>query len=309
MKKPTNPPLRFASLSDAHRAFGLPLPRHPLISLLTGAAPAEGRTGQQHSHVLSFYKIAYRPRLSSPLTYGQGHYDFDEGGLLFAAPNQVIGGTQEAEAGMCSQVTLLIDPDFLVGYPLAAKMRHYGFFTYATNEALHVSEQEKQVLLALFATMETELASRLDEFSQDVVIAQLELLLTYANRFYKRQFLTRRAVHGDLLTRLEEALADCFRREHLLSRGIPTVQDLAERLHMSASYLSDMLRTLTGQSAQQHLHDKLIAQAKEQLSTTSLSVSEVAYALGFEHPQSFSRFFKAKTAHSPLSFRQSFQPT
>ena len=155
--------------------------------------------------------------------------------------------------------------------------------------------------------MEAELASRLDEFSQDVVIAQLDLLLTYANRFYKRQFLTRKAVHSDLLQRLEATLAACFGGERPPGQGIPTVQYLAQQLHVSPSYLSDMLRTLTGQSAQQHIHDKLIAQAKEQLATTALSVSEVAYALGFEHPQSFSRFFKIKTALSPLAFRRSFQ--
>ncbi len=306
MKKPVTVPLRFASLTEAHRAFGQPAPLHPLISLLNGAGTPTPLAGPPHAHVLSFYKIAYRPRLSGRLPYGQGHYDFDAGGLLFAAPNQVIGHPAEPEASLCGHYTLLIHPDFLAGYPLAKKMRHYGFFTYAANEALHVSEPEKELLLALFRTVEAELASRLDEFSQDVVVAQLELLLTYANRFYKRQFLTRKAVHSDLLQRLEETLADCFRSEQLLSRGIPTVRHLAQRLHVSPSYLSDMLRTLTGQSAQQHIHDQLIEQAKEQLSTTALSVSEVAYALGFEHPQSFSRFFKAQTALSPLAFRQSF---
>lgn len=307
MKKPAPAPLRFASLADAHRAFGLPQPRHPLISLLTSADAPTRTVDAAHTHVLSFYKIAYRPKLSSQLTYGQGHYDFDEGGLLFAAPNQLIGGRPEDGPAPCSQITLLIHPDFVASYPLANKMRHYGFFTYATNEALHVSAAEKELLLTLFRTMEAELTSRLDEFSQDVVVAQLELLLTYANRFYKRQFLTRKAVHSDLLRRLEEELADCFRSENLLKRGLPTVQDLAQRLHVSPSYLSDMLRALTGQSAQQHIHDKLIEQAKEQLAATSLTVSEVAYALGFEHPQSFSRFFKTKTALSPLAFRQSFQ--
>jgi AraC family transcriptional activator of pobA len=308
MKKPANAPLRFASLSDAHRFFGLPAPLHPLISLIRGVhLPAA--SGEAHqSHVLSFYKVSYRPKLSSKLKYGQGYYDFDEGGLLFAAPNQLIGGTEEQEVGACGQYTLLIHPDFLAPYPLAKKMRDYGFFTYATNEALHVSEPEKELLLSLFKTMDAELASRLDEFSQEVVVAQLELLLTYANRFYKRQFLTRKAVHSDLLQRLEETLAECFRSADLPSRGIPTVQYLAQRLHVSPSYLSDMLRALTGQSAQQHIHDKLIEQAKEQLATTRLSVSEVAYALGFEHPQSFSRFFKTKTSLSPLAFRQSFQP-
>lgn len=195
----------------------------------------------------------------------------------------------------------------MAGYPLAQKIHEYGFFTYAANEALHVSEPEREVLLGLFRTMEAELASRLDEFSQDVVIAQLDLLLTYANRFYKRQFLTRKAVHHDLLQRLEATLAESFRPERLPEQGIPTVQHLAEQLHVSPSYLSDLLRTLTGQSAQQHIHDKLIERAKEQLSTTSRSVSEVAYALGFEHSQSFSRFFKTKTAVSPLAFRRSFQ--
>ena len=308
MKTPENAPPRLASLSAAHRAMGLPPPLHPLISLVTSAStPVEGASAHR-SHVLSFYRISYGPRLSSQLRYGQGYYDFDEGGLFFAAPNQLIGCTEERGAGADAHYTLLIHPDFLAPYPLAKKIRDYGFFTYAANEALHVSEPEKDLLLALFHTMEAELASRLDEFSQEVVIAQLELLLTYANRFYKHQFLTRKAVHGDLLQRLEATLVACFRDEDLLRRrGIPTVQYLAQQLHVSPSYLSDMLRTLTGQSAQQHIHDYLIAQAKEKLTTTGLSVSEVAYALGFEHSQSFSRFFKAKTARSPLAFRQSFQ--
>jgi AraC-like DNA-binding protein len=309
MKKHENAPLRYTSLAEAHRALGLPAPLHPLISLMRDARPPRPEGGSPQPHVLSFHKVSFWPRQDRTLRYGQGYYDFEAGGLLFAAPGQVLGGTSspEEEADACAHVTLLIHPDFLANYPLARKIHEYGFFTYSANEALHVSEPEREVLLALFRTMEAELASRLDEFSQDVVIAQLELLLTYANRFYKRQFLTRKAVHHDLLHRLEAALADCFRPERLPEQGIPTVQQLAGQLHVSPSYLSDMLRTLTGQSAQQHIHDKLIEQAKEQLSTTSRSVSEVAYALGFEHSQSFSRFFKAKTAVSPLAFRRSFQ--
>lgn len=307
MKKPENAPLRFTSLSAAHRSLGLPPPLHPLISLVSSAQMSAASANARQAHVLSFYKVSYRPKLSPKLRYGQGYYDFDEGGLLFASPNQVLAGTDERAVGACSQYALLIHPDFLANHPLAKKIRQYGFFTYSANEALHVSEQEKEIILALFKTMEVELASRLDEFSQEVVIAQLELLLTYANRFYKRQFLTRKAAHSDLLQRLEETLADYFGGERLLSQGIPTVQYLAECLHVSPSYLSDMLRTLTGQSAQQHIHDKLIEHAKEKLASTSLSVSEVAYALGFEHSQSFSRFFKTKTALSPLAFRRSFQ--
>jgi AraC family transcriptional activator of pobA len=307
MKKPEAAPLRFASLSAAHRALGLPPPLHPLISLVNSAHMSAMSTSANQAHVLSFYKISYRPKLSPKLRYGQGYYDFDEGGLLFASPNQIIGGTDERGVGACSQYALLIHPDFLANYPLAKKMRQYGFFSYSANEALHVSQQEKELLLALFQSMEAELASRLDEFSQEVVVAQLELLLTYANRFYKRQFLTRKAAYSNLLQQVEERLADCFRSEDLASRGIPTVQYLAECLHVSPSYLSDMLRTLTGQSAQQHIHDHLIAHAKDKLATTNLSISEVAYELGFEHSQSFSRFFKTKMALSPLAFRRSFQ--
>jgi AraC family transcriptional activator of pobA len=307
MKKHESVPRRFTSLSEAHRALGLPAPLHPLISLMRDARPPgpEG-SGPPQLHVLSFYKVSFWPRQHRTLRYGQGHYDFEAGGLLFAAPGQVLGGSPQPE-DVCAHVTLLIHPDFLASYPLARKIREYGFFTYAANEVLHVSEPEREVLLALFRTMEAELASRLDEFSQDVVIAQLDLLLTYANRFYKRQFLTRKAVHHDLLQRLESTLAECFSPKRLPEHGIPTVHYLAEQLHVSASYLSDMLRTLTGQSAQQHIHDKLIELAKEQLASTSLPVSEVAYALGFEHSQSFSRFFKTKTTLSPLEFRRSFQ--
>jgi AraC-like DNA-binding protein len=310
MKKQESAPLRFASLAEAHRALGLPAPLHPLISLMRDARPPGPGSGPARQHVLSFYKVSFWPRQRRTLRYGQGHYDFEAGGLLFAAPGQVLGGTPAPAADdACAHVTLLIHPDFLASYPLAKKICEYGFFTYAANEALHISEPEREVLLTLFRTMETELASRLDEFSQDVVIAQLDLLLTYANRFYKRQFLTRKAVHSDLLQRLEATLAASFRPEQLHEQGIPTVHYLAQQLHVSPSYLSDMLRTLTGQSAQQHIHDKLIEQAKAQLAATGRSVSEVAYALGFEHPQSFSRFFKTKTALSPLAFRRSLQLT
>jgi len=200
----------------------------------------------------------------------------------------------------------LIHPDFFGGYPLAKKIKQYGFFSYSTNETLHLSEKEKATILSIFNIIEEELNSRIDDFSQDVIVSQIELLLNYANRFYKRQFITRKAVSNDLLQKLEDVLEDYFSNEKSLSQGIPTVQYLSEHLNISPSYLSDMLRSLTGQNAQHHIHNKLIEKAKEKLSTTSLSVSEVAYELGFEHPQSFSKLFKIKTNLSPLEFRRSF---
>jgi AraC family transcriptional regulator, transcriptional activator of pobA len=150
------------------------------------------------------------------------------------------------------------------------------------------------------------LNSRIDDFSQDVIVSQIELLLTYSNRFYKRQFVTRKAINNDLLHKLEEILDDYFEHERAVNQGIPTVQYLADELNLSASYLSDMLRSLTGQNAQHLIHHKLVEKAKEILSTSNLSVSEIAYQLGFEYPQSFSRLFKKKTNSSPLQFRKSF---
>jgi AraC-like DNA-binding protein len=306
MKKEETVHAKMESLSDMHRAFGLPAPAHPLISLVDGATNRVIISQLPQSHVLHFYKISYKPSLGGKLKYGQDYYDFDEGGLLFAAPNQVIGNHGSNDAEACSQYTLLIHPDFLLTYPLAKKIRQYGFFSYSANEALHLSEKEKATIISIFKIIEDELNSRIDDFSQDVIISQIELLLNYANRFYKRQFITRKAVTNNLLQKLEEVLDVYFNNEKSLSQGIPKVQYLSDKLNISPSYLSDMLRSLTGQNAQQHIHHKLIEKAKEKLSTTSLSVSEVAYNLGFEHPQSFSKLFKTKTNLSPLEFRKSF---
>ncbi|MGC4057419.1 MAG: helix-turn-helix transcriptional regulator [Chitinophagaceae bacterium] len=304
MKKEEGIRYKFKSIADAHRIFGLPAPRHPLISMVKGApANLEAMRGP---HVLNFYKIAYKESVGGKLRYGQHYYDFDGGGLLFAAPNQILGSVSDESLAACSSYTLLIHPDFLLGYPLAKKMKEYGFFSYAADETLHLSDEERETVLSLMKMIETELNSRIDDFSQDVVIAQVELLFTFANRFYKRQFLTRKAVHSDLLQRMEELLNGYFNDESLLRKGVPTVAYLATQLNVSPSYLSDMLRSLTGQNAQQHIHDKLIEKAKEMLSVTSLSVSEVAYALGFEYAQSFSKLFKNKTQQSPLAFRQQF---
>ncbi|WP_184545361.1 helix-turn-helix domain-containing protein [Mucilaginibacter sp. FT3.2] len=306
MKKEEDTPYQFNSLSDAHRALGLPQPKHPLISLINNNTARVEFSHPTRAHVLRFYKISYRPKLSGKIKYGQGHYDFDEGGLLFAAPNQVIGSSNDNEVRECSLFTLLIHPDFLWNYPLAKKIKQYGFFSYTANEGLHLSDEEKATIISVFKMIEEELNSRIDDLSQDVIISQIELLLTYAERFYKRQFITRKAISSTLLQQLETVLDAYFADERSLSEGIPTVQYLAETLNLSPSYLSDMLRALTGQNAQQHIHQKLIEKAKEKLSTTSLSVSEVAYALGFEHPQSFSKLFKTKTTLSPLEFRRSF---
>jgi len=205
-----------------------------------------------------------------------------------------------------SGFTVLFHPDFLAGYPLAKKIKKYGFFSYSVNEALHLSDKEKTTIISVFKNMEEELNRTIDDFSQDVVISQIELLLNYSNRFYKRQFITRKAINNDLLSKMEEILDDYFNNEKSIKEGIPTVHFLADKLNLTPSYLSDMLRSLTGQNTQHHIHNKLIEKAKERLSTTNLTVAEIAYELGFEHSQSFSKLFKSKTNQSPIEFRSSF---
>ncbi|SEA61855.1 helix-turn-helix domain-containing protein [Pedobacter hartonius] len=304
MKTKENTPHKFDSLSAVHQALGLPQPQHPLVSFVKNTDNQIDYTRLPSLNILNFYKISFRMNLSGKVKYGQGYYDFNDGGILFAAPNQLIGSADYA--GDHSGYSLIFQPDFLWNYPLARKIKQYGFFSYLSSEALHLSEQEKTTILSIFKLIEEELNSRIDDFSQDVVISQIELLLNCCNRFYKRQFITRKVVNNDILLRLEEILNEYFDGKKMTGKGTPTVRYLSEKLNLSPNYLSDMLRNLTGQSAQQHIHNKIIEKAKEKLSATNLSVSEIAYELGFEHSQSFSTLFKNKTNLSPLEFRKTF---
>jgi AraC family transcriptional regulator, transcriptional activator of pobA len=306
MKKEEHKLEHYESLAGVHRLLGLPGPIHPLISLLNNM---EGKINMDRlkapfPHVLSFYKMSYSVSFDGRLKYGQNSYDFDNWGLLFAAPGQLIGCSEDYDLSAHRGYTVLIHPDFFWNYPLAKKIRQYGFFSYSANEALHLSDQERATIVAIFKLIEEEITGRLDDFSQDVIITQIELLLNCSNRFYKRQFITRKPLNNDMLMKLDEFLENYFNTA--LHQGIPTVQHLSDHLNISPSYLSDMLRSLTGQNAQQHIHNKLIEKAKEKLSATNLSISEVAYELGFEHPQSFNRLFKKKTQLSPLEFRKTF---
>ena len=303
MKKEEPGPHQFNSISDLHRMLGLPKPLHPLVSLVDNTHIAIDKDQLPPSFLLNFYKISYKTGLRGKIRYGQNYYDFDEGGMVFTSPNQLMATEDDAEY---KGYTLLVHPDFIRNYPLGKNIKNFGFFSYAANEALHLSDKEKSVILNIFKNIEDELQSPIDDFSQDVIIAQIELILNYSNRFYKRQFITRKSANSDLLSKLEMLLNDYFNKETALMKGLPTVQYLADELHISPHYLSDMLRTLTGQNAQQHIHHQLIEKAKEILSASNLSVAEIAYQLGFEHPQSFNKLFKRKTNLSPLQFRQSF---
>jgi len=305
MKKDGQRPKTFNSLSELHRVLGLPGPLHPLISLAEitdDAGPDASRLPP--SFIYNFYKISFKRHLTGQLKYGQGYYDFDDGGLFFKAPGQVSANA--GNNGDHSGLTLLFHPDLLQHHPLAKRIRQYGFFSYSVHEALHLSEKEKETIISIFQHIGDELRNRIDKFSQAVIISHIEALLNYSDRFYQRQFITRHAVNTDLLQRLEHALDSYFNNEETLKQGLPSVQFLADQLSLSPGYLSDMLRSLTGQNAQQHIHSRLIEKAKEKISTTGMTISEIAYGLGFGHQSSFSRFFKSKTNQSPLEFRNGF---
>ncbi|WP_445430731.1 helix-turn-helix domain-containing protein [Chryseobacterium indoltheticum] len=292
---------KFLSLSEFHKMFGLPKPEHPLVSFIR-LEDMELPEELSENMVLNFYKIAYKDTIGSA-KYGQHHYDLGEGGLVFTAPGQVF---EKPKHKKTKGFLILLHPDFLLSYPLAKKIKQYGFFSYSTDEALQVSEKEKKTLFSVFKIIDEELKSRTDDFSQDVVMSQIELLLNYSSRYYKRQFITFKAVNDRLIEKFEKVLESYFNDDEELQNGMPTVQNLADQLNVSANYLSDMLRSLTGLNTQQHIHNRFIETAKEILSTTDLSVSEIAYHMGFEYPQSFTRLFKSKTNQTPLEFRQAF---
>ncbi|HEY0298462.1 MAG TPA: AraC family transcriptional regulator [Arachidicoccus sp.] len=299
------------TISEFHQFRQLPKPEHPLISLINVETARHLQSKEPMNLVLDFYMIALKKNFNDKgnvrVKYGQQEYDFDEGTMSFMSPNQVFSITLDNEEALKqSGYVLLIHPDFLWHTSLAKTIKQYEYFDYSVNEALFLSEKEEKTIIGIIEDIRREYQSNIDNFSQDIIIAHLETLLRYADRFYHRQFLTRKKANHQILGSLEKLLSDYFSSDDIIRTGLPTVQFVSDKLNISVSYLSRLLKTLTGQSTQQHIHDKLIEKAKEKLSTTELSVSEIAYELGFEHPQSFSKLFKTKTNLSPLVFRQSF---
>ena len=303
---PNIQPRRFKTITEFHEFRELPKPEHPLISVINVEMMNDLQVDELHL-VKDFYSIAMKRNLNYKLKYGQNAYDFDEGVMFFMAPGQPFKLLFDKNSTIKqSGWMLLIHPDFLWNTPLAKAIRQYEYFSYSANEALFLSEKEEAMMNGIVQNMEQEYHSNIDLFSQKVILAQLELLLTYADRFYQRQFITRKIVNHEILARLENVLDTYFNSDILMRNGLPTVGYIADELNVSPNYLGSLLKMLTGQNAQQHLHSKLIEIAKEKLTSTDLSISEIAFALGFEHSQSFSKLFKNKTELSPLEFRASF---
>lgn len=296
-------PAKFNSLSQLHKAMGQPAPLHPLISIINYGEAVFDTTAYENGIILDFYKISFKTKFTGKLKYGQGFYDFEDGGMSFVAPGQVLR-MQEEEADY-DGMSLHIHPEFLRSYPLNSQIKQYGFFSYSAAEALYLSEKEKTTILSIYQFIMDELKERIDKFSQDVIISQIELLLNYANRFYDRQFITRKAVNNDLLSQLEMQLEAYFKKGKPLTNGLPSVNAVAENLNVTSRYLSDLLRNLTGLTTQQFIHEKVIEKAKEYLAEDEMTIAEIAYHLGFEHPQSFNKLFKSKSNQSPSDYKKS----
>ncbi len=302
---------RFTTISQFLQFRGLPQPEHPLVYVLKVETVERLLIEEPKSWLYDFYAIGLKRVANASdarLKYGQQEYDFDNGIMSFIAPGQVMSLSLDDNVKAIKQSgwMLLLHPDFLWNTPLAKTIRQYDFWDYSVHEALFLSQKEEATLIHILQTIQQECGANIDTFTRSIVVSHIETLLNYADRFYHRQFITRGKAHHQLLERFEKALSGYFDSADLMRNGLPSVSDIAGALNLSPKYLSSLLKVLTGQNTQQHIHEKLIEKAKEQLSTTSLSVSEIAYGLGFEHLQSFSKLFKNKTSQSPLEFRASF---
>ena len=295
---------KIKSISDFHKVRGLSKPQHPLISLIDYKAMIHKPEYDNISWLQTYYSIALKKDVPGKYRYGIQDYDFDDGLMSFFAPNQILNikyvpnDINKVPSGWI----LLIHPDFLWNTSLATKINGYDFFNYSLNEALFLSEKEQKIISDLLENIKQEYQANIDKFSQNIIISQIELLLNYAERFYERQFITRKKNNHEILSKLDAILNNYFENQTQL----PTVQAVADQLHISPNYLSNTLKSVVGLNTQQYIHEKLVSKAKEMLSTTELTVSEIAYLLGFEHSQSFSKLFKNKTNHSPSEFRASF---
>ncbi|RUT35853.1 AraC family transcriptional regulator [Paenibacillus zeisoli] len=296
--------INIGSISELHQVLGIQKPEHPLISVIN----IENIPPTHYESIrISFdlYNISFKKNVKNKIRYGQNYYDFDEGLMALMSPGQIVY-IDNIDISEAAGWWLFFHPDFIRNYPLGKKIKDYGFFSYEVNEALHLSDHEEHMIVDIMNHIQREYHSPIDRYSQDVMVSHLDVLLNYTNRFYNRQFITRQTASLDLLVTIDDLLTEYFNGELVQQIGLPTVHYLSSQLNVSPNYLSDMLRKVTGQSAQKHIHNKLIEKAKDYLVTSTLSVSEIAYLMGFEHPQSFSKLFKSKTHRSPLDYRNSF---
>jgi AraC-like DNA-binding protein len=291
------------SISELIKGIGLGKPKHPLITIIDTAQISFEEKMLGLKLTSDLYCIGLKDA-SCGVEYGRNYYDFDEGVLVFSAPNQVFTITKTQELNQVKGWLLYFHPDLIRNTSLGAKIDAYNFFNYEVHEALHLSESEQQTLTHISKLIENEINERIDNHSQQVLVSNIELILNYSVRFYERQFNTRSAQNKDIVSEVELLLKSYYKKNELINEGQPTIAYLANECHLSPKYLSDLLTKETGRSAKEHINDFLIEKAKQLLLGSEESVSGIAYTLGFNYPHYFGRLFKKKTGKSPQEYRK-----
>ncbi|MFK7773868.1 MAG: helix-turn-helix domain-containing protein [Saprospiraceae bacterium] len=295
--------IQIKSISELLEGSGFGKPTHPLIAIVDTANIAFGKEMLGLKIASNLYSIALKDA-SCGLDYGRNAYDFNEGVLFFSAPNQIFTVTKVQKINQVKGWMLYFHPDLIRNSNLGDQIDDYTFFNYEVNEALHLSEKEQTVMADLVNLIKTEITERIDNHSQQVLVSNIELMLSYSSRFYERQFNTRSAQNTDIVAKVESLLKNYYKTNELIVAGQPTIEYLAKKCHLSPNYLSDLLSKETGRSAKDHINDFLIEKAKYLLISTTDSVSGIAYSLGFNYPHYFGRLFKKKTGKTPREYRQ-----
>ena len=300
-----NEPYRIKTITDLHQLAGVEGPNHPLVTLVRIEDVLTLGPQMPKSFIQEFYSVGFKKNLKGYIKYGRQTYDFQEGVLGFTSPHQLLS-FEYSDASEATGWLLYFQEEFLAGSPLIKKIEEFGFFRYEVSEGLHLSKKEEELINGIFENIFEEYTQSIDRFSKDVLLSNLELLFTYSQRFYSRQFITRNQADSHFLDRFQEHLNRYFNSEKLANEGIPSVEYFAGQLNISSSYLSDMLKFLTGKTTKEHIHFKLIERAKERLLATDQTAAEIAYSIGFEYPQYFNRLFKEKTGMTPKEYRKGF---
>ncbi|UPK67009.1 helix-turn-helix domain-containing protein [Chitinophaga filiformis] len=296
--------VKVRTISELHRLYNCGAPKHPLVSVIDLMSIDHNVLDPGVGYQMDLYLVSCK-RFKGEIMYGRSPYDFEEGSVMFTSPGQVLSVAQEVK--MAEGWALFFHPDLINGSSLGRLIHQYSFFLYDLNEALHVSEEEKAILYDSVSKIERECAGRIDKHTQHLIVSNIELLLSYCERFYDRQFLTRQKVNNDIVQQFEFLLNEYFTRDILQQDGLPDVKYFASKLNLSAKYLADLLQKFTGKSTQEHIHLRLVQEAKNLLWGTNRSISEISYNLGFEHASHFSRLFKTKTGLTPGEFRNNRQ--
>lgn len=298
--------IRLESISQLNALFQQTAPKHPLIAVIDFSKMEKHEKVEEIKLTCGFYSVMFKNHCANKLKYGKEYYDFQEGTLMCIAPNQIITIENDANSENADIVGwgLFFHPDLIRGTSLGNKIKEYTFFSYEVNEALHLSDKEKQTLWDCVDKLENELSENIDLHSQTLITSNIELLLNYCARYYDRQFITRKKVNTNLLRKFETILNSYFNSNDQQYKKLPSVKYFAELLFLSPNYLSDLLKKETGKTAQEYLHYYLIEEAKNNLLNTNDPINEIAFNLGFEYPQYFSKLFKSKTGMTPLAFRK-----